>query len=252
MTTSNAISHQELLKACGLTQNETAVYLALLKIGASKSGAILKESGISSGKIYETLSKLVEKGLVKTHSENGVAHFSANDPETLLTYLKEKEHALHEKEEELKTILPDLQKIRTIDHKEEAVAYTKGIRGIKPLIYEHLIKGNKIIIMGVRSSKKAEYNNFWRAWHQKRTQLKKQARVLFSDENTEYWQFFKQLKFTEVREFITFTPSAIMVIDETTFIFSYDEDVICVQITSQAIAESFANFFEGLWNAAKH
>lgn len=242
-------STEELLKACGLTQNETIVYLTLLRTGSSKSGRILKESHVSGGKIYETLSRLIEKGLVKTRSENGVAHFSANDPETLLTYLKEKDRDLQDKEEALNRILPDLKKIWMIDRKEEAVAYIKGVRGIAPLVYDHLERGKDIAIMGVRSSKKAAYNNFWRAWHRRRVQLRKHARVLFSDTKTDYWRFFKGLSHTDVREFITFTPAAVMIIDGTAFLFSYDEDMICVQVTSPAIAGSFAQFFEGLWAA---
>ena len=34
--------YENLLKACGLTQNESLVYLALLKTGKSKSGDIVK------------------------------------------------------------------------------------------------------------------------------------------------------------------------------------------------------------------
>ena len=51
------------LMGIGLTQREVKVYLALLKLGESTTGKIIQESGISSGKIYEILEKLIGKGL---------------------------------------------------------------------------------------------------------------------------------------------------------------------------------------------
>src|SRR3989344_7253366 len=100
--------YEKLLENCGLTKNESLVYLTLLKRGKSKSGDIVKEAKISGGKIYETLYKLVEKGLVKYIEENGIKKFIANNPETLISYLQEKERTLHKKEDELKKVLPQL------------------------------------------------------------------------------------------------------------------------------------------------
>ena len=53
--------YEGLLKACGLTQNESLVYLSLLKIGKATSSKVVKEANISGGKIYETLEKLIQK-----------------------------------------------------------------------------------------------------------------------------------------------------------------------------------------------
>ena len=38
------MTYEELLKACGLTQNESLVYLSLLKIGKATSSKIVKEA----------------------------------------------------------------------------------------------------------------------------------------------------------------------------------------------------------------
>ena len=104
--------YEELLKECGLTQNESIVYLTLLKIGKSKSGNIIKEAKTSGGKIYETLYKLIDKGLVKSVSENNIKYFIANEPETLLLYMKEKEKILCKKEEKLEEVIPKLKSLR--------------------------------------------------------------------------------------------------------------------------------------------
>ena len=46
------------LEKIGLTKNESIVYTTLLKLGISKTGEILKKSGLNSGKIYEILESL--------------------------------------------------------------------------------------------------------------------------------------------------------------------------------------------------
>src|SRR3989344_52827 len=174
--------HGELLRACGLTQNESLVYLSLLKVGNATSSKIIKEANISGGKIYETLEKLIQKGLVKSIIE----------------------------------------------------------------------KGKTIKIMGVTSKKEGKYNDFWRTWHIERARLRKQAEIIFSDKNTDYWKFYKKLKYTKVKEILAFTPSAILLIDENIFIFSYEEELTCIYIKSKNISDSFSQFFNGLWKVAKN
>lgn len=243
--------YEELLRECGLTQNESLVYLALLKLGKAKSGEIVKNAKISGGKIYETLYKLIDKGLVKIVIENKIKHFIANDPRTLISYIKEKERKLLEKEKELEKIIPELERFKITEKKLDSVSLLKGFRGIKEVVYPTLKTSNNIKIMGVTSKKDVKYNNFWKAWHNERLKLKKEAKMIFSDRNTDYWRFFKSLKHTKVREITYFTPSAILVIDEEVFIFSYEEELVCIHIDSKSISESFSSFFEGLWKVAK-
>ena len=54
------------LEHIGLTHNESIVYLTLIKEGTSKSGEILKNSGLNSGKIYEILESLKKKTMPTT------------------------------------------------------------------------------------------------------------------------------------------------------------------------------------------
>ena len=239
--------YEELLSECGLTKNESLTYLALLKLGKSKSGDIVREAKISGGKIYETLYKLVDKGLVKFVSENRIKYFIANSPNTLISYVREKERRLQKKEKELEKILPQLSGLKRKDINSESVFLIKGLRGISNIVYEVLKNAKEIRIMGIRSSKDDKYNDFWMSWHKKREELKKEAKILFSDKKTPYWHFFKKLNYTQVKEILHFSPSAIMIIDNNCFIFSYDKELTCIHIVSEPIAKSFSNFFEDLW-----
>ena len=126
-----------------------------------------------------------------------------------------------------------------------------GLRGIEPIVYNSLKKGKEIRIMGVNSSKEEKFNNFWMHWHNHRVSLKKKVKIIFSDKNTKYWRFFKKLKFTEVKEILHFTPSAILIIDNEVFIFSYEDKFTCIHILTKSIASSFSQFFDDLWKISK-
>ncbi len=243
--------YEEFLEGTGLTKNEASVYLALLRIGKSKTGMIINESKVSSGKIYEILGKLSDKGLVKSVSENGVKHFIASSPAALVDYLKEKEQLLHIKEKELEKLLPGLEQLQKIDHNLETVSLIKGFRGISSLVYDALTNGKSIKIMGVRSSKDVKFNNFWKNWHRRRIELKKPVKMLFADKGSDYWKFFKKLPFTTVRETLAVSPSAVMIIDHQCFLFSYDDELTCIHIRSGSIAKSFTSFFDSLWDSVR-
>jgi sugar-specific transcriptional regulator TrmB len=242
--------YESFLEGTGLTKNESLVYLTLLQSGKSKSSHIIKESKISSGKIYETLDKLIAKGLVKVVLENGIKHFIANNPKVLFDYLSEKEKLLHDKKSELEKLLPGLENLRKIDSELEMVSLIKGFRGVTPIVYDALEQGKIIKIMGVRSSKNVKFNNFWKNWHRQRVLLKKKALMLFSDKNTEYWDFYTKMPYTELKAISSISPSAVMIIDNNCFLFSYDEELTCIHIVSDSIAKSFEGFFDGLWNVS--
>jgi len=241
----------ELIQA-GLTTNEAKVYVALLKLGKSTSGKIIEEANISSGKIYETLQKLTQKGLIEIVIENGTKKFHVGNPQSLLLYMKEKEKKISQQAKELEKIIPQLEEMRHWEEQSEGVFLIKGLRGIKPLVYEVLTQNSsEIKIMGVRSSKQKMFNTFWQHWHTQRILQQKKAKVLFSDRNTEFWQTFKQMKHTTVKSITSLSPSSIMIIGNHSFIFSYEPEFTCIHILTPAIAKSFTSFFDSLWLIAK-
>ena len=75
-----------------LTAGESKVYSALVELGETQVGNILKISGVSHSKIYDILKRLSKKGLVSSIVKNGKQHFSASHPKNLtLLIVNEKE-----------------------------------------------------------------------------------------------------------------------------------------------------------------
>jgi sugar-specific transcriptional regulator TrmB len=116
--------YEELLREIGLSPNESRVYETLLKIGEASVQNISNKSGIHRRNVYDSLSKLNEKGLVSESFVKGEKNFKAINPTKLIGLLKEKEVKLNK-------LLPELEsKFNSKIEKEEAYLY-KGIEGFK-------------------------------------------------------------------------------------------------------------------------
>src|SRR3989344_7352086 len=102
----------EELKRIGLTDGESRAYLALLKLGSSTVGPIVKESGVSYSKIYEVLGRLLEKGIISYNIKQKTKYFQAIEPERLLDFLNKKEIELKENKRLLGKIIPELQNLK--------------------------------------------------------------------------------------------------------------------------------------------
>lgn len=243
-----------LLERIGLTRNESIIYIALLKLGTSKTGEILKASHLNSGKIYEILEGLKVKGLISESIINNVKHFTAAPPLQLLDYLDKKKKGLEKDETLIHSMLPDLEKLRTITIKEaKAVTYT-GLRGIKTAADEALAgmkPGEVMLGMGITVHKDPGFNKFWRQWSKERIERKIHARHIFSEKSS-YFSEFKLLRHTEARILTGITPVTIDVFGEDkVLILNYEEPTSCILIYDRNTATSFRQFFEQLWKIAK-
>ena len=94
------------LEEIGLTKREIKVYMALLEVGLSSVGQIIKKSGIPGSKIYETLDKLKKRGLISSVLKENKQFFQASDPKTILDFLDEQRRNI------LENVLPKLESLQ--------------------------------------------------------------------------------------------------------------------------------------------
>jgi sugar-specific transcriptional regulator TrmB len=81
---------QNSLQNLGLNNREIAIYIALLKLGRSQAGPIIKETGLHRMQVYESLEELKNKGLVLIGQEKTVQFFEAANPNNLIEIQKQK------------------------------------------------------------------------------------------------------------------------------------------------------------------
>lgn len=129
------------LQQLGLSINEAKIYEALLDLKEARIDDIAFKTNIHRRNIYDTLKRLVNKGLVFPLIEKGANLYSPVDPDKLLELIKEKEL-------QLKKILPDLKaKFQEREVRQEAYIYRR-VEGFKNYMRDILRVGKDVIFIG--------------------------------------------------------------------------------------------------------
>ncbi|MBI4895604.1 MAG: helix-turn-helix domain-containing protein [Candidatus Aenigmarchaeota archaeon] len=238
-----------LLKDIGLTDSETKVYLALIELGSSTKGPIVKKSGVASSKIYELLEKLIDKGLVSYVIKSGVRYFEAADTNRLMDYMKEKEHKVNEQKKELEKIIPFLEMKRSSNISESQIQVFRGIKGAKTAFYDMLNvkKGDEILVLGLTEASES-FQNFLVRFHRKRSEKGILCRAI-SGGKMKKFNTISSLKHTKVKLFPgeLSSPVATITYNDKT-ILSLPNDNIWIQIKNKRLADTNRARFEEMWN----
>ncbi len=126
---------RETLKQAGLGHNESKIYLILLRLGPSMAGKIAKEANIDRSTCYDSLQALLKKGLISYAIEANRKKFSANPPQRLSDFMKEKQEIIH-------NILPELTRFYKEDKQASQVTMYKGVKGLKS-VFEDILESAK-------------------------------------------------------------------------------------------------------------
>jgi len=136
--------YEQILKEVGLSTNEAKVYETLLKTGEASVQTISLKSGVHRRNVYDSINKLIEKGLVSEIFIKGEKNFKAIDPRRLLEIIKEKE-------EKLNKTIPEMQeKLSKQGEKEEAYFY-RGIEGFKNYLKDIIDTGETVYFIGAKA-----------------------------------------------------------------------------------------------------
>ncbi len=244
---------EQVLQEIGLTQNEIKTYMALLDLGESKTGNILKKSGLNSGKIYEILDSLQKKGLISYIVKSGIKYFSPADPKKVLEYLEEKKEKIEKQEKDYNDILPDLLKRISAIKAESKIEVFAGLKGMKTAWQKEFDfpKSEVIYVMGVtESTKYSEHirNYFINIHRPKREIMGYKVKKLLSKKAK------KERRFHEKKAEVKYLPYgslvAIGIIGKLTIIGIFTENPISIVIESEEVSKYFKAQFEILWVTA--
>ena len=234
---------EEVLQELGLNRRESICYTALLELGSSKIGAIVKKTGIPSSKIYEILDKLIKRGLVSFVKIGKIKHYQASDPKTLLNYIDEKKKKIEE-------ILPQLllkQKLST----KQSVEMFEGQKALFSL-FTHLINdaktNEKYLIFSINEENKNDSANlFFKNLAVRRKDKKLDVRLLKNMKHYKKENHTKlKLKYTDFN-----LPQGITIFRNIVVIVSWVESPIAIKIESETISNQLREFFLDQWKIAK-
>ncbi|MBS3074386.1 hypothetical protein J4447_02935 [Candidatus Pacearchaeota archaeon] len=232
--------NESILLDFGLTKNEAKVYLALIDLGPSLAGQISRKTGIHRRNIYDTIERLIQKGLVGYIQQNNRNLFQASNPGKFLDIIKERESL----------ILPIVSELMSRYNKtleKEETNFYRGKNGLRSVLEDQL-NYKEILILGA-NPKAGEVMQFYFKWYNQ-TRMKKKIRLKIITH--ERW--FEKLKLTEVRYFPQkyANPLAINIYgDKTAIILWSKQSPMAIVIKNKNISQGYRNYFELLWKASR-
>lgn len=244
----------EELKAVGLTENESKVYLSLLKLGKSSIGNIIFDSNTTRSKIYDLLDKLIDKGLITQTIVDGTKTFMATNPESILDFIHSKKESLGRSEEKITKILPLLlQQQKVSDSKIEL--YT-GIRGVEAA-FERMTRkfsmDTEFLVLGGNEGQNLNWSKrFFSRLHNKRIEFNIKSRIIFTESARGKFNVQEKSKMNKVKYIQNMAPTAINIYKNVVIILIMREKPIATYYEDEDMAKSFTEYFTSLWKLAKN
>ena len=123
--------HKTLLDI-GLSENEAAVYLALLSLGPSPVIKVARGTGIKRTTVYVVLENLMQKGVVALELRGFKKLYVAESPEKLVSVLDERRNRLARD-------IPELLSLYNLKGGESTMKFYEGFEGLKQ-VYESMLR----------------------------------------------------------------------------------------------------------------
>ncbi|MDP2926178.1 MAG: helix-turn-helix domain-containing protein [Nanoarchaeota archaeon] len=246
----------EKLENIGLTKGEIKVYEALLILGESTKTPIANKSGISPGKIYDVLNRLIKKGLVSVIKKENVQNFKAASPSQLKIFVEDKKEKIEQEERIVQDIMPILiSKFKEHQKEENAEIYYgwKGLQTIYNEIIEELNKGDIDYAFGAtKGENPSKTLDFFSKFNQRRYEKGIKLKIIYNLEDREFARkYLNNKKLDEIRYLELQTPAEINISKRKVVILILSENPLGIVIRSEKVANSFKQYFDKMWEIGK-
>ncbi len=237
------------LQSLNLSLNESKVYEALLSIGQTSAGEIIKRVQLHRSVVYETLDKLIDKKLVFKIEKKNIAFFQATDPSRLLQNIKSQEDIALD-------LIPKLKDL--VDTKLPEITVYEGIEAYK----RFWIDSVKRMPIGAIDYGAGSIGQLWWDYMGKdaetyfKISVKKKIKwklIVFTKTSLDVELLKKYPKLQEQRiiEKGAASEGNFNVLGEESVILHSATEPLIIEIKNPTLVRVFKNIFDILWSVGK-
>jgi sugar-specific transcriptional regulator TrmB len=241
------------LRKLGLSQSEAALYLALLRRGASEVQKLVEETGFYKSNTYDALERLCEKGIISKVMEGRKRLYQLQKPQSLIEFIQKKKSELEQQEKIAQQLAKqvDLSKKHMI--MPETAAVFRGLSGVKQ-IYSEIIneKLDYLAFGGPKESDDIIGRYYWQNLHAKQKEYGIKAKMIFHKSLREWAELIPK-KIIDLR----FFDEELEPLTETTiygtkvaFVVWTEKPTVTI-INNEHVANSYRQIFSLLWKSSK-
>lgn len=241
------------LEDFGLTRYESASYLALLQLGQTGAGQVIRKTGLHRQFVYSALKNLVERGLVAEQLHNRQKLFHIPDPREIGRRESERYRAV-------RSILPELLALQPKGTKDASIeTYSGGDEFFIALLssIDSAARTDSVVrIMGGGSG--TEFYSILQGRYADYVRYTKKAKVAkrliaSAASYSEYKTKFSREQRSELRlvPFGMNAPSYTRMTKECVDIMVFGEEPLVIRIWNRTVAKAHIEHFELLWKTAE-
>jgi sugar-specific transcriptional regulator TrmB len=249
----NTSSLEKILIKAGLSDRQTQVYIALLKLGRATVAQIMREVGMNRTTGYGVLDSLIAKGLVVMSGKEPKQEYVAEAPERLAEFLDQEAKEAQSRADAAKQIIPELKSIYNIAGKPKVMFY-EGEEGLERVYEDSLTSHEPIRAYANIDDLGKALPSYFKTYFKRRAEKKIPIRGIVPA-NAAGLEHAKRDK-EELREMALvpgdkyyFSPE-INIYDDKIMIASWKEKLGII-IQSKEIADAMKTGFELAWAEAK-
>lgn len=248
------MNYSEIFTQLGLAKNEGIIYETLLREGEISVGTISTKSKVHRRNVYDSLNRLVEKGLVFEILERHENRYKAVDPHKLSEILDEKRQLLDK-------AMPNLIDLYTGTPRKNEVYISRGVEGWKNYMRDILRLGEDNYTIAAKGAwADPKLDGFFQHFLQEAERKNITFHVLYEQNTkTTHPDFIKSLGTTArflPAEYIS--EVSIDIFADRVVILPHgesksylDENSSFTIIVNRQIADAFRTWFKLMWDLSK-
>jgi len=234
----------------GLTNAQIKIYLALLELGETTSGPLIKKSELQNSVVYNALNQLIQQGLVTFVSKGKRKYFSATDPKNLIQFIQDKKDKIEE-------LVPQLIAKQTLVKSKQEAQVFKGWKGLYTAFnyaMGHLPIGSDYIGFpaGYEENYPEQYKRFFKELQKKRAQKKYNIKFIVNGKfknQVKKFGYYSAFGNPQIK-YVPTAPIGIIILGENILNITLKPEPVAVIITSKQISDSYRDFFYAMWKTA--
>lgn len=244
---------KESLISLGLSEKESAVYIALLELGRSTVSKISRSADVNRATGYVILDSLVNKGLAQISGKEPKQEYTAESPDRLTVLFRKRKEEADRNAAQAESLALELKSIQKIEDRPQ-VKFYEGVEGVQQVYEDTLTSKETIRAFASVEDVHSLFKNYFPKYYQRRAGKGISIRAVFPDtpESIERSKLDKE----EARESILvpkekykFHPE-INIYDNKVMVASWREKLGII-IESAEIADAMKKVFELAWIGAQ-
>lgn len=244
-----------LLTRFGMSELEAKIYLEILSGRGDTALVISRNLQIARTKVYRILDSLIARSLVITRLGERGTKFTALSSDQLDLLLSDREHEL----DKLRVSLPILQsKLTEIIPRgpspRSEVLYYHGEEGLKQVTYNSIRAKGELLTYELGTMNEFMDKEEAEKLRTRFVENKIHIRTLTSVTHLDPWTDVSEIvrKYCEIRHLGKSFQFEILIYNDVYCMYRYiSDEIFCVEIHSQELADMQRQIFEYLWGSAK-